>query len=94
MTDRDDALDSIVRNLKFTASLNSRYSRSQSPMAVMRRKCIDCCGGQLAEIEHCPIKQCALWPYRMGSNPLTNRRGGSRVQPGQNSGTPPSRPEG
>jgi hypothetical protein len=39
----------------------------------MREKCIDCCGGNKAEVARCEIQSCALWPFRMGRNP--NRAG-------------------
>ena len=39
-----------------------RLSRSKA----IRLKCIDCCGGQSAEVRKCPAVNCALWRYRMG----------------------------
>lgn len=33
---------------------------------AIRLKCLDCSCGQLTEIRECPIKDCALWCYRMG----------------------------
>lgn len=50
-----------------------------SPQQAIRAKCIECIGGELAEIRnctartpvlspitHCDPKGCFLWPYRMG----------------------------
>lgn len=46
------------------------------PMAqVIRAKCLDCCCGQPAEVRKCASTGCALWPYRMGTNPFHGRRG-------------------
>lgn len=33
---------------------------------AIRMKCIDCCGGQQAEVRKCPATNCPLWRYRMG----------------------------
>ena len=48
-------------------------SRRRSPLRSIREKCIDCCGGNKAEVARCEIQSCALWPFRMGRNP--NRAG-------------------
>jgi hypothetical protein len=37
--------------------------------AVIRERCVDCCGGQLGEVRKCVAVGCALWPYRMGTDP-------------------------
>lgn len=44
-------------------------------LRVIREKCADCCAGQLAEVRRCTAVRCALWPYRMGRNPFSTRRG-------------------
>ena len=33
---------------------------------AIRVKCLDCCGGNSAEVRRCASKNCALWPFRMG----------------------------
>lgn len=33
---------------------------------AIRLKCIDCCGGNMAEVRKCPAENCPLWRYRMG----------------------------
>lgn len=42
---------------------------------VFRAKCLDCCGGESGEVRKCQSKDCDLWPYRMGTNPFTKRKG-------------------
>lgn len=45
------------------------YSKEENVLSrtkAIRAKCLDCMCGQSAEVRHCPIKTCALWPYRMG----------------------------
>ena len=39
-----------------------RVSRSKA----IRLKCIDCCGGNMAEVRKCPAENCPLWRFRMG----------------------------
>lgn len=39
------------------------------PLAAIRVKCVDCSGGSPAEARKCTAIGCALWPYRMGTNP-------------------------
>lgn len=40
-----------------------RLTRGQA----IRAKCLDCCCGNTAEVRRCHIRDCSLWPYRMGS---------------------------
>lgn len=40
------------------------------PLKAIRLKCLDCCADQQAEVRKCPIKDCTLWPYRMGHRPI------------------------
>lgn len=34
---------------------------------AIRLKCLDCCGGNSAEVRRCPSENCPLWRYRLGS---------------------------
>lgn len=40
-----------------------------TPLKAIRVKCIDCCCGNTVEVKLCPVRDCALYPYRMGHNP-------------------------
>jgi hypothetical protein len=44
-----------------------------TPIQAMRAKCLECCSGSAKEVKLCPIPDCALYPYRFGTNP--NRKG-------------------
>lgn len=57
------------------AGLETLGHRRENPIQVMRRFCRDCTGQQLAEVRRCTSVGCALWPFRMGKNPFTNRKG-------------------
>lgn len=40
-----------------------------TPMKAIRKKCLECSGGQPKEVRLCVIPSCALYPYRMGHRP-------------------------
>ena len=40
-----------------------------TPMRAIRLKCLQCTCNQFQEIRECTIKDCALFPYRMGHRP-------------------------
>src|SRR5258707_7606339 len=42
----------------------------ESPIKAIRAKCLDCSGGNEAEVRKCVATGCALWPFRMGVNPV------------------------
>lgn len=43
------------------------------PLEAVRAKCLDCCGGQAAEVRLCEAVSCALWPFRAGRHPVGRR---------------------
>jgi hypothetical protein len=44
--------------------------RKQNPVKVMRTFCLACMGGNSAEVRRCTSPACALFPYRLGTNPF------------------------
>ena len=40
-----------------------------TPIKAIRKKCLSCSCGHVAEVRDCPVKNCALYPYRMGKRP-------------------------
>ena len=46
----------------------------QNPVKAIRAKCLDCCCGSSAEVKRCPCEDCALHPFRFGSNPYRAKR--------------------
>jgi hypothetical protein len=47
--------------------------RAPNPLKALREKCLDCCVGNVAEVRKCVSTDCALWPFRSGSNPFRKR---------------------
>ena len=43
-----------------------------TPLKAIRAKCMDCCG-QAKEIRFCNLKNCPLYPYRMGRRPKVDK---------------------
>jgi hypothetical protein len=44
-------------------------TKKLTPIRAIRAKCLDCSAGQYIEIKLCPVKECALYPYKMGKRP-------------------------
>lgn len=40
-----------------------------TPLKAIRKKCLDCCAGQMNEIRFCTVKTCPLHVYRSGHRP-------------------------
>jgi hypothetical protein len=56
------------------AAVEARYmSKIKNPKTAIRARCIQCCCGQVREVERCRIESCALHPFRMGQNPFNKR---------------------
>lgn len=47
-----------------------RLEHPESPIKAIRAKCIDCSGGNMAEVRKCTAVKCAHWPMRMGTSPF------------------------
>lgn len=43
------------------------------PLRAIRLKCIDCSGGSEKEVRECVVRNCALYPYRMGRYPKVTK---------------------
>jgi hypothetical protein len=47
--------------------------KPMSPVEAIRRKCLDCSGGQVTEVKLCETVTCALWQFRAGRHLYTRR---------------------
>ena len=47
--------------------------KRNTPLKAIRLKCLDCMGGDYAEVKRCDLTGCSLHPFRLGKNP--NRAG-------------------
>ncbi len=62
-----------MKDKLYSISTEEKHSKN-TPLKSIRKKCIDCCGDQLAEVRRCHITECPLWPFRMGKNPFHSRK--------------------
>ena len=69
-------LDDIVQNAgvalhpsKRPATVGELHGGSGAVLKAIRRRCIDCSGGRLADVRACKFETCPLHPFRMGKNP-------------------------
>lgn len=44
-----------------------------SPIKAIRAHCLECSAGSSDEVRHCPVENCALYPFRFGRNPFHAR---------------------
>lgn len=44
-----------------------------TPLKAIRKNCLECSSNNASEVNNCIIKDCALYPFRLGKNP--NRKG-------------------
>ena len=70
---RDDIL--VGKNPLFLegVQLEAAGIERTTPLKAIRAHCIDCCGGNKAEVRRCVAVKCALWHLRMGTNPFQNK---------------------
>jgi hypothetical protein len=47
-----------------------------TPLRAIRANCLECSGGNSAEVRLCVISTCPLYRYRMGHNPARAGQGG------------------
>lgn len=59
----------------------SKAGRRVSPLKVIRRHCLECCGNSPTEVERCSCPDCLLWPWRFGMRPETAAKHGKPVDP-------------
>jgi hypothetical protein len=63
--------------MKMTSETKDDHLQIFTPIKAMRKKCLDCCCGSPQEVKLCPVRDCALYPYRLGKHP---KRTGTKGQ--------------
>ena len=51
-----------------------------TPIKAIREFCLECAGSR-AEVKRCENEKCALFPYRLGKNPMRKGIGGLKSLP-------------
>ena len=60
-----------------------QFDASTTPMRAIRKKCMDCCGENYAEVRKCTAVACALWPFRTNKNPYFGKGFADKVEIGK-----------
>lgn len=45
----------------------------KSPIKAIREFCLECCGGNSADVKSCTAPRCPLYAFRFGKNPYIKR---------------------
>ena len=45
-----------------------------TPLQSIRKHCLTCCGGCPGGVRKCELRDCWLWPYRLGKRPARSER--------------------
>ena len=56
-------------------ALNEAGHSKRPLLRAIRANCLDCVGNNESEVRKCTAVKCDMWPYRMGTNPFTGRKG-------------------
>jgi hypothetical protein len=67
----------LTHTFLFLCYLNNNMAKRLTPMQAILAKCKDCSGYQLSERINCTVKECSLYPYRLGKNPAREGIGGN-----------------
>jgi hypothetical protein len=46
-----------------------------TPMKAIREKCLECSNWSFHEVRLCPVRDCAIWPFRSGHKPCVKAVG-------------------
>jgi hypothetical protein len=76
------------REVELTDEQLANLGHHKRPLSkAIRSFCLDCMGGNRAEVRRCTSVGCDLFPYRMGSNPYHGRSSGfsksAQIEPAQ-----------
>jgi hypothetical protein len=55
------------------------YPDTQSALKTIRWGCMECTCGSARDVETCPDRLCAQWPFRFGMTPATAKKSGRDV---------------
>lgn len=59
--------------IKTEEDYNKEVSENTNVLRAIKLKCLDCSTYNTNEIKECPVKNCSLYPFRLGKNPFRKR---------------------
>lgn len=62
-----------IDTIKTEEEFNREVSENTNVLRAIKLKCLDCSSYNTNEIKECPVKNCPLYPFRLGKNPFRKR---------------------
>ena len=62
-----------INSIKTEEEFNKEVSENTNVLRAIKLKCLDCSTYTTNEIKECPVKNCPLYPFRLGKNPFRKR---------------------
>ena len=59
--------------IKTDEEFKKEVSENTNVLRAIKLKCLDCSTYNINEIKECPVKECPLYPFRLGKNPFRKR---------------------
>ena len=59
--------------IKTEEDYNKEVGENTNVLRAIKLKCLDCSTYNINEIKECPVKNCPLYPFRLGKNPFRKR---------------------
>ena len=62
-----------IDTIKTEEEFDREVSENTNVLRAIKLKCLDCSTYNTNEIKECPVKNCPLYPFRLGKNPFRKR---------------------
>lgn len=62
-----------IDTIKTEEDFNREVYENTNVLRAIKLKCLDCSTYNILEIKECPVKNCPLYPFRLGKNPFRKR---------------------
>ncbi len=66
-------LQAVTEAMYALMDQGGKYPSKLGRRDAIRRRCIDCCGGEPSEVRRCEAIPCSLWPFRLGGDPYRGK---------------------
>lgn len=63
-----------IDTIKAEEEFNREVSENTNVLRAIKLKCLDCSTYNINEIKECPVKNCPLYPFRLGKNPFRKKK--------------------
>ena len=63
-----------IDTIKTEEEFNREVSENTNVLRAIKLKCLDCSTYNINEIKECPVKNCPLYPFRLGKNPFRKKK--------------------